>query len=499
MPAAATDVGLLFFAANRVLFDRMKIPTLSLAEDREVLFLDALEVGGTAGVEFVLNPMTKHPSNPLLSPGPLGSKDDRHVFSGVVRKYGPTYLMSYSYQSWDHADWQGGALAISQDGIHWQKVDQPPDNLPPPDPDPEDDTLLDRGYFDNPDPADPAKKFMRLVSFGEGWVKGSKRVQYSPDGEHWTDGPEVSVLNALYEGAGPNLWDPLDVPSRRIKAYGRIFTTNSRSCGMMWTQDLIHWEGAEHFLDPDDPYGQPPGQTSIGPLRGQVFLDACAGKGEDQIYSASVRIVEGLYLCVYWPCSFDHRYDGALAVSRDGFNFTRVKNGGRTLPVGPAGAWDSGIIKMGWPQRDGDVLREYYGGSAWHHGTEPYRPAWHIGLATIRVNGWTYYTPKPDEYRGTVTTIPIDAPDGVRRGLTVNVEGAAGTPDAFAVEVLEAATGRPIPGFAAADGVPLPADGLAVPVSWKGSQTLPTGQAIRLRFHLRGKGVRLYSFGFGSL
>jgi hypothetical protein len=86
----------------------------------------------------------------------------------------------------------------------------------------------------------------------------------------------------------------------------------------------------------------------------------------------------------------------------------------------------------------------------------------------------------------------------VRRVLTVNVEGAAGTPDAFAVEVLEAATGRSIPGFAAADGVPLPADGLAVPMAWKGGQTLPTGQAIRLRFHLRGKGVRLYSFGFGS-
>ncbi|MBM4084492.1 MAG: hypothetical protein FJ272_06860, partial [Planctomycetes bacterium] len=42
MPANATDVGLLFFAANRPIFDRMRIPTLSLAENREVLFLDSL-------------------------------------------------------------------------------------------------------------------------------------------------------------------------------------------------------------------------------------------------------------------------------------------------------------------------------------------------------------------------------------------------------------------------------------------------------------------------
>lgn len=495
MPPTATDVGLMFSAADRVIFDRLKVPTLSLSESREVLFLDSLEVGETSGVEFVLTQMAKHPANPLISPGPLGSKDDRHVFTGAVRKRGDTYVMSYSYQSWDEAGWQSGGLAIGHDGVHWQKVARLPDNLPP-EPDPHTDDPVGRGYFDNPDRADPATRFMRVISFGEGWVKGSKRVQYSPDGDHWTDGPEASVLNAIYEGGGPNLWDPLDIPQRRIKAYGRVFTTNSRSCGMMWTQDLVHWEGAEHFLDPDDPYGKPPGNTSIGPLRGQVFLDACAGKGEDQIYSASVRIVEGLYLCIYWPCSFEHRYDGALAVSRDGFNFTRVKNGGQTLSVGPAGTWDSGMIKMGWPMRDGDILREYYGGSAWHHGVEPYRPTWHIGLATIRVNGWTYYTPTPDEYRGTVTTIPVDAPANTNKVLAVNVEGSRGSKDAVAVEALDAATGKAMKGFAASDCLPLKTDGIAMPVAWKGGRALPTGKAIRLRFHLCGKGVRLYSFRF---
>ena len=150
--------------------------------------------------------------------------------------------------------------------------------------------------------------------------------------------------------ATPNLWDPLDIPERRIKIYGRVYTSNARSCGMMWSSDLLHWAGGENFLDPDDPYGTPPALTPADrpakdayTMRGQVFLDACAGKGEDQIYNSDVAIVEGLYLCNYWPCTPEHRMDVALAVSRDGFNFTRVKNGERILPVGPAGAWDSGL------------------------------------------------------------------------------------------------------------------------------------------------------------
>jgi len=496
MPQDAGDVGLLFFAAERIIFDRLKIPTLSLSEQREVMFLDSLELGETAGVEFVLNQMTKHAANPILSPGPLGSKDDRHVFTGRVGKRGNEYVLWYSYQSWDETDWKSGALAVSPDGVTWQKVDRWPEDLPRGDGLPTPTAPIVRGYFDNPDPSDPSKKFMRINEFGEVWYKGSKRVVYSPDARNWTDGPEVSVLNAMYEGGTPNLWDPLDAPERRIKIYGRVFSSNSRSCGMMWSQDLIHWEGAEHNLDPDDPYGKPPGNPSTGPLRGQIFLDACAGKGEDQIYSCRVRIVEGLYLCVYWPCSFENRYDGALAVSRDGLNFTRVKNGGRTLPVGPAGAWDSGIVKMGWPERDGDVLRDYYGGSAWHHGVEPYRPNWHIGLATIRVNGWTYYTPKANDYQGFLTTIPIAAAKGVRKYLTVNVENLSDKGDALLIEVLDAATGQPLPGFAAADCIPPTSAGLDARVTWKEARHLPTGKPIRLRFHLHGRDVRLYSFGF---
>jgi hypothetical protein len=79
--------------------------------------------------------------------------------------------------------------------------------------------------------------------------------------------------------------------------------------------------------------------------------------------------------------------------------------------------------------------------------------------------------------------------------LTVNIEGSGERDGAFAVEVLDAATGEPLDGSALADCVVEAEDGVAVPVSWRGSPTLPTGRDIRLRFHLRAPGTRLYSFG----
>ena len=145
-----------------------------------------------------------------------------------------------------------------------------------------------------------------------------------------------------------------------------------------------------------------------------------------------------------------------------------------------------------WLQRDGDTIRLYYVGTG-HLGREP--PG-RLGLATIRVNGWTFYTPRSADYRGTVTTIPIQAPAGVRRGLTLNVEGAGASAGAVTVEVLDAATRQPITEFGVADCISPSSDGLAVPVAWKSGKVLPSGRDIRLRFHLRGRGVRLYSFGF---
>ena len=86
--------------------------------------------------------------------------------------------------------------------------------------------------------------------------------------------------------------------------------------------------------------------------------------------------------------------------------------------------------------------------------------------------------------------------EGARKFLTVNAGNLSEIGNTLLVEILDAATGQPLPGFATGDCTPLGSDGLEARVAWKGAGHLPAGKPIRIRFHLRGRDARLYSFGF---
>jgi len=508
-PSGASDAGVLFHAAaaggnDRVLFDRLRIPALSTTDNREVLFLDALEVAATSGVDHKLNPMSKPTSVPALSPG-----DGSRIALGLsVQKRGDLYVMRYrsSFESGEG----GEAWAVSKDGLHFEKVDKLPADLPEAVAGPTRPLEFWRGsaetraptHYLNPDKANPAKKFVRMGFSIE--ARGSYWLEYSPDAKQWTKDIPLTATEAMRERAQPNFFEPHD-PERPMRIYSRVYTETGRSWGVIWSHDLRHWSGAEHLLDVDDPYGKASDMNLIGntgksyTMRGQIFLDAVAGKGEDEIYAASVNKAEGLYFAFYWPGTQGRPLtDIGIAVSRDGFNFTRVKNGERILPLGPPGAWDSGYIFQMNPMLEGENVRVFYRATAGRReGTDGFEHnLTEVGVATIRVNGFTCYTPREHGQPGSVTTIPIQSPAGAAKTLTVNLEGVTGQTAAFAVEVLDAITSQPIAGHASADCLFPTQDGIAVPVTWKDGATLPSGKAIRLRFHLRNPGVRLYSFGF---
>ncbi len=507
-PLGADDVGLLFYAADRVIFDRLKIPSLSTTEDRKILFLDALEVASTSGVELVLNQMEKPIHEPALAPR---GEDSRTVWGPRVSKHGDLYVMRYTSPN-DDGEGSRSGLAISHDGLRFEMVDALPDGLPEAEVFDEQPLEFFRGkpgsrspaYVENPDQSDPEKKYMRIQQVGGG--RGSYWVEYSPDAKVWEADREVSVVKAMRENARPNFYDPED-PVRPLRVYGRVYTETGRSWGVIWTSDMVNWGGLESLLDVDDPYGTEPAGTRIHhttpeddlyTMRGQPYLDSVAGKNEDEIYASSVRSAAGMYFGFYWPGVPGRPLaDVGIAVSRDGFNFTRVKNGERIMPLGAPGAFDSGYIFQMYPMVDGDILRVYYRATTGtREGTDGFRHnLTSIGVATIRVNGFTYYTLENGVTDGTVTTIPIDSPAGAGRQLTVNVEGIAKSKDSFAVEVLNVATGEPVQGFSLADCMPVNGDGLAIPISWRGGNTLPAGD-IRLRFHLHSPKVKFYSFGF---
>lgn len=508
-PPGSADAGLIIHAAaaggdDRAIFDRLRIPSLATTDKREVVFLDNLEVAATEGLDFTLHEMTKPIPVAALSPTP----GRRVAWQPSVTKHGSLYVMRY--QSPEDPKNPGPALqgyAISEDGLRFRHVDAPPADLPEPEPPASRALSFWKGesryyaqpHYPNPDTSDPAKKFIRLAFTIED--RGSYFMEFSPDGKAWTRGPQVTAVEALRERAQPNLFDAAD-PERPLRVYSRVYTETGRSWGVAWTRDLARWSGVEHLVDPDEPYTKPAAISPIGntgksyTMRGQVFLDAVAGKNEDEIYAASVKRAEGLHVCFYWPGLPGRPIaDIGLAVSRDGFNFTRVQNGKRVLPLGPPGSWDSGYIFQMNPMLDGDLVRVYYRGTAasregfdgyGHHLSE-------IGVATIRAYGLTSFSSRAE--RGSLTTIPINAPPGSKRGLAVNFDPGPAE-GRLLVEVLDAATGLPFPGRGAADCQPVTANGTATPVTWAGGDTLPAGNPLRLRFHLQGRGARLHSFGF---
>ena len=93
--------------------------------------------------------------------------------------------------------------------------------------------------------------------------RGTYWVEYSSDGAAWTDQVGTTATEAMRERGRPRFYDPTD-PERPIRIYSRVYTETGRSWGVIWTQDLVHWSGLEHLLDPDDPYGQAPAQSGIG-------------------------------------------------------------------------------------------------------------------------------------------------------------------------------------------------------------------------------------------
>jgi len=211
------------------------------------------------------------------------------------------------------------------------------------------------------------------------------------------------------------------------------------------------------------------------------------------VYNNTAFRYEGLYLG--WLQIYYHHQDPYLSrleleliYSRDGREWHRMPGRETVLPVGPDGSWDRAnqSAANGRPIRVRDRLYMYYGGRTYYH--SPYKGGdvtCSIGLATLRVDGFVSLDASP--MGGTLTTKPLVL-DGSR--LFVNCESEWGH---LRVEVLDE-QGQPTDGFGRDDCDDITADGVRLPVSWRGKADLEAlgGRMAQLRFHLHN--ARLYSF-----
>jgi len=483
-------------AADRVYYTPVVVPSLSAASPEHILFLDLLEVAEMDGLEQSLGKLQRYPGNPVFTPDKPGTWDDLLVAGPLVWQDGDRYMMQYVAKGTllPNANVITG-LAESPDGIHWTR---PKLNVIPLDGQPENNCIPWVIFFRDEEEPDPQRRYKGARTNGL-WTKDLQRTyMVSPDAVHWTEVCEMENMHCLHEAGGPTFRDPYDVPERRFKAIGRTCCDEGRGAGMLWSADCIHWEGYEAFLDIDDPYGKPAG-TWRGRYSAHRYLHPCGEqRGQNQIYWNTVWVEHGLYLGLYSPMHWDGGYDMALAVSRDGYRWTRVCGGAPLLEREPVGRRESGCILVGHgnarPVCVGDRLRVYYSTTVRHHGTEPHgvHTGSGISFADMRLDGWACLRLQRDREEGSFTTIPIDVPEG-RYHLYLNAGGLGD--GALTVDALDMRTGQPILGYTA-EAFLLPGlDETHLRVEWP---VVPIcgPMTIRLQFTLRSPRTRLYSFWF---
>jgi hypothetical protein len=169
-----------------------------------------------------------------------------------------------------------------------------------------------------------------------------------------------------------------------------------------------------------------------------------------------------------FPSLYDHQSDRLqihLAVSRDGVHWSFPDRAKPFVALGPAGQFDSGSLYLGQgvvPVQN--ELWHYYSGSPLKH-EEADMPLLTNALnarlfsrATLRLDG--YVSVQAGEKEGSFVTPPLRYKGHT---LTLNVRVKPG--GFLRVGVLDD-QGRPIPGFAPSDCVPVTGDHIRCPVAW---------------------------------
>lgn len=481
------------------------------------LFVDLQDVADWDHVRQTVCRARKHPLNPLLRVGMPHEPD-----GGRCSPW-PTRSVLYDskarrFRAWCYVSDRGfggnpdGQVAYveSADGIHWKKPslglfeagNGKTNNL-----------LVEpaRGcacfMIDDQEP-DPARRFK-----APGWTDGpapGRHVPglcYSRDGIHWTRGEPLVIKGLTGRVCDPVafLRDDQDPdPNRRWKFVWQDYAPGSKP-------------GPKNVRHKYLAFGPEPHRLTYS--RFNPILSPNTGR-EQEIHFLAYFPYEGLWLSAY-EFGFYHpnglgkfgQYgaDIRLMTSRDGERFERVCPDEPLMARGPRGAWDSGFLVITQaPVYVGDEIWFYYAGlgeewTCWPPGNNPAGTESstarysrdEMGLAILRRDGFVCMEVADRVTSGCFTTKSLDV---TRRdvSLIVNVGDVAPGRDWIEVEVLDAKTGKALPGFGRDTCGDLDEDAVRATVTWAGkpfsAALRKAGAAIRLRFWLHGA-ARLYSYG----
>ena len=446
------------------------------------LFLDDYLIDELHAIRRQVHSADKHPANPIID-GDHPWLDGMAYLYGAVERRPKTKKLRMWYQSYFSVKGEERVvdvmcLAESANGIDWTfpRLGLVADGRGSKDNNIIISTRSHSGFDECITPTrdlhttDPSKRYRSLFWANADGYRGTYAA-WSADGVRWISSPKP--ITTRMGDAGSTMYD---IYKRRWVFFARPID-NQLSRAISFSKDFKTW-------------------TPI-----KVIFQADKSKRED-FYNMQGLCYEGLYLgfvTIMWEEPGRYALEPHLAMSRDGENWQWIGRQDAFIPHGPRGSWEEFNTQMGTgqPIRQGDKLYFYYSGR-----TYPHRPYYargnpeiipkqlvesdvNIGLATLRVDG---FVSLEDHFGGGVVETKPLLFSG--KELHVNVDSRHGD---FRVEVLDHA-GDPIPGFTAAECVPVRIDRVGVTVRWKDHQDLVAldGKPVRFRFHLNRS--RLFSF-----
>ncbi|MHC4872699.1 MAG: hypothetical protein ACYTFY_12730, partial [Planctomycetota bacterium] len=503
-------IGLMVHAANRMYFDTIEVPEYKSTEKRKVVFLDNMEVEVIKGVDHKLGKWEKRPE-PVNIEGDFKEVTDKYLQWCDVKNTGDGFTMDYMSQTENRNCTLTGRLS-SKDGINWQKEESVSVDDITLDGEPLPRKFWQPLYLEDIDEKDPERRYKGLLAFWrhiDGIEVRFYEVVVSPDGKNWK---KVKGLDDIVQGdiSVPFhlLRDDEDKnPKRRYKFMALMSSNSGRGVTVYTSPDMIHWDKPVYLrADPENEKSES-SPVATGPLI--IDPDACESPWEEENHDSNIFRENGLMMAHYDAFYFHHNQhiNKALAVSRDGKHYWRVKCGENTMLHGNVGEWDSGRDRTADPIRVGDELWMYYCGmpasyfgdpekfditcDGWNHppAAKFLRP-WQVGVAKMRVDGWAYFEKTRGAEDSEIVTIPFSYEGG---DLEINAAGLSG----LQVEVLDAESCEVVTGFEKEKSSFNSDNSVSEKALWEGNPELKEGN-YRLRFTISDYETKLYSFGFSK-
>lgn len=326
-----------------------------------------------------------------------------------------------------------------------------------------------------PDHKKPEERYI-LVAFVGIWPYDAKEIaerglKYdigtghyaftSADGLRWTprwDRPVASIAQSQDRATWS--WDP---HHERFIGNLKWYETNRRCRRQAESTDLFKWTVPRLVLYPDK--ADPPDAEFYGHY---VFPYGSQYAGWLELYQPQAGTI-----------------DFQMISSRDGQTWDRVADRGVLVPRGEKGAFDSMMILIPGspPIALGNDLWIYYEGSPLDHNAKaPARGS--IGLAKTHAD--RFVAVQAGATPGKLVTRPL-----VLKGGRLFANVSVAKDGSIRVEATKP-DGTALPGFEADKSLPVTGDSPTAPLSWRGDPALPTGEPLKLVFHLHA--ATLYAY-----